>query len=311
MDEEHYDKEFLSIWREFPLPFFAKTDVEAARSGTSRYFAQVAARSPVLRDAVAIDDFLVPSRTDSVPIPVRIYRPREYRRAALVYLHGSGFSLGDLEMDDERCVLLARDSNSIVISVDYRLGPEYVYPVPLEDCYSAVCWVVEHAEDIDVNPRRIGIGGTSAGAAHAAGVAQLALDRGGPSLAAQMLLYPALDASMSSVTMRSLPLEKRRDIETMWGFCFGPSTPSTPSYGSPASRGDLTGLPPAYIAAAEFDLFRDEAVLYASRLLHAGVHTELHVWPRVPHAFDQFVPEAGISKRALAEQAQALVRLLG
>jgi acetyl esterase len=309
--EELYDPEYLQTWRKHPLPRFSKSDVEGERAGTREYFLQVARRCATPRDNVAITDASAPSLIDGATIPIRIYRREaDSGNGALVYLHGSAFVLGDLDIDDQRCLLLARDSGCVIVSVDYRLAPEHRYPVPLEDCYSVVQWVAANADDLTIDRDKIGVGGTSAGGALAAGVTQLALDRGGPHLAMQMLLYAMLDASLSSATMRQLDETKRRDIKTVWERYMGTPHSAEPSYASPASRSSLRGLPPAYVAAAEFDLFRDEAIAYARALQLAAVPADLRVWPRVPHAFDQFVPEASISRRALADQAKALSALL-
>jgi acetyl esterase/lipase len=172
-------------------------------------------------------------------------------------------------------------------------------------------WVADNAAELSIDPQRLAVGGCSAGGALAAGLSQLALDRGGPRLAMQMLLFAVLDASVDNETMQGLDAELRSDVEWMWELYLGGDKRSTaPSYASPACRGNLVGLPPTYVAAAEFDIFRDEAIAYTQALWNAGVRAELHVWPRVPHAFDQFVPEATISQQALKEQANAILRFL-
>lgn len=310
--EDLYEEEYAQVWKQFPLPQFSKTDVAAARSGTRRYFLQVAARSAVPRDAVAIEETSVRSRPGSEPVLVRIYRPKSHERGrGLIYLHGGGFTVGDLDIEDERCYLLARDAQCVVVSVDYRLAPEFTYPIPLEDCYTALQWIAENAGELAVHTDRVGVAGCSAGGALAAGLAQLTCDRGGPALAMQMLLYAVLDTTTSSATMSRLDEEMRCDLERMWDRYLGDLRPAPPSYATPGSRTNLSGLPPAYIVAAEFDIFRDQAVAYAEALRNDGVGAELHVWPRVPHAFDQFVPEATISRQAVKEQANAIIRFLG
>lgn len=305
LEEDLYDEEYARIWRQFPLPELSKTDLVAARAGLHEYFGQVAARSGVTRDAVVVEDTGVSLEV----IPVRIYRPRRHERGrALVYMHGGGFTAGDLDIDDQRCRLLARDARCLVVSVGYRLAPEHPYPTPLEDCYAALQWVAEHAGELDVHPDHLGVAGCSAGGALAAGIAQLALDRGGPVISMQMLLYAVLDTTTG---LAALDEETRADVNRMWDRYLGKLRSTRPAYAAPASRADLTGLPPAYIAAAEFDTFRDQSTAYAQALSSHGVPAELHVWPRVPHAFDQFVPEATISRRALEEQAKAIIGFLG
>lgn len=305
LEEDLYDEEYARIWRQFPLPELSKTDLVAARAGLHEYFRQVAARSGVTRDAVVVEDTAVSSEA----IPVRIYRPRRHQRGrGLVYMHGGGFTAGDLDIDDPRCHLLARDAGCLVISVGYRLAPEHPYPTPLEDCYAALQWVADHARELAVRPDRIGVAGCSAGGALAAGLAQLALDRGGPAVGMQMLLYAVLDTTTG---LAALDEETRADVDRMWDRYLGKLRSTTPAYAAPASRADLTGLPRAYIAAAEFDIFRDQATAYALALRNDRVPVDCRVWRRVPHAFDQFVPEATISRRALKEQANAIIGFLG
>jgi acetyl esterase/lipase len=229
-----------------------------------------------------------------------------------VYFHGGAFVMGGLDFEDDKCYSLALRSRSVVVSVDYRLAPEHAFPVPVEHCYSALCRVAEGAPALGADPARIAVGGCSAGGALAASTALLCLDRGGPRLALQMLLYPVLDASLSSPSIGRLGQgEERRDMERMWRYYLGGECSQAPDAAVPAQRRDLTGLPHAYIAAAELDGLCDEAITYAQRLLHAAVSAELHVWPRCPHAFDLFAPEAEISSESVKEQADALVRFLG
>jgi len=219
--------------------------------------------------------------------------------------------MGDLDFEDEKCLSLARDAGCVVVSVDYRLAPEHPYPVPLEDCYSAVRWVADHADELSIDARRLGVGGCSAGGALAASAAQLCRDRSGPALALQMLLYPVLDASLSSASIRGLADHEFRDLERMWEHYLGGPRADAREYASPSACRDLANLPGAYIVGAELDDLRDEAIAYAQRLLTANVRVELHVWSKVPHAFDLFAPDAEISRRSVEQQAEVIARFLG
>lgn len=297
-------------WRRFPPPGVGIDDVAAVRRASREHFARVAARPTPPQTGVAVEHATVPSLIDHHAIPVRIYRPDEASGRGLVYIHGGAFVLGDLELEDESCHAWAAAAQCVVVAVDYRLAPEVRYPVPLEDCYSALRWAVDNAEQLAVDPRRVGVGGCSAGGALAAGLALLARDRGGPSLGLQMLLHPVLDASLSSEAVRTEPHEERAARGLMWEYYLGGPRDEAPVYASPARCDDLAGLPPTYIAVAEFDALREEGVSYALRLISAGISTELHLWPGTPHAFELFVPDADVARRSIAEQAGAITRIL-
>ena len=312
IDPSRFDHEVAQALLRFPPPDVSLADPALARSTWAAYFRLVASASESAAAKIATEDLAVGSLVDDHAIPLRVYRPAAASGRGLVYLHSGAFVIGDLELEDARCRVLAREAQCIVVSVDYRLAPEHPFPLPLDDCHSALRWVVDHADELEVDRRRLGVGGCSAGGALAAGLAARCRDAGGPELALQMLLYPVLDASHTSDSF--IVLSSAEDVghaELMWRhYLDGPRSEASP-YASPAGRQDLGGLPPAYVAAGEFDALRDEAIAYAQRLLHAGVSVELHVWPRVPHAVDLFAPDARVSRDSVMEQADALRRLLG
>jgi acetyl esterase len=312
-DPAAFEGQIAREWRRFPPPEVDLVDVAHARSAFSDHFRKVASRSTPRGADLAVEDIPVPSLTDDHAVAARVYRPTgSVNGAALVYMHGGAFVMGDLDFEDMRCRSLAHESGCTLVSVDYRLAPEHRHPVPLEDCYSALTWVAENATELAIDPARLGVGGCSAGGALAAGLAMLARDRGGPALVFQLLVYPVLDASMSARSLKTLLSEDELDtVERMWGHYLNGPRDEAPQYASPARRRDLAGLPPTYIAAAELDYLRDEAIAYAQALLDAGVTVELHLWPRVPHAFDQFAPDATIARNSVTEQADAIARFLG
>jgi acetyl esterase/lipase len=178
------------------------------------------------------------------------------------------------------------------VSVDYRLAPETPYPGPLDDCYDALQWTVDHAAELGIDPNRLGLFGVSAGGGLAASLALLVRDRGELPLGFQMLESPMLDDRQQtrSSNLEGLPIWSKEANEFGWRSYLGPlyGSPEVPIYASPARAEDLAGLPPTYISTTAVDGFRDEDIDYACRLQNAGVETELHVYPGAPHGYQLF-----------------------
>ena len=240
-------------------------------------------------------------------VPVRIYRRGQVRRAPVViYCHAGGFALGNLDTDHGQCAELARRAGCTVVSVDYRLAPEHPYPAALDDAIAVLNWVVTNAAELDVDAERLAVAGSSAGAALAACLAQRAADKLLPPIVFQLLHQPVLDdrATASKAEFRTSPAFDGEAAELMWRHYLGTDPPSPDSV--PARRSRLDGLPPALITCAEIDPFRDEAIDYARRLLHAGVSTELHVFGRTCHGFDSLLPGLPSSERLFTMQGDAL-----
>jgi acetyl esterase/lipase len=313
LDRSMFDSEVERDLTRFPPPQVdAGMGMAAIRAAYDTYFADVRSRSAPPPAGVSTEELSVPSLVDDHAIPVRVYRPADpVNGRGFLYIHGGAFVMGDLELEDARCRTMALEAGCVVVAVDYRLAPEHRFPLPLDDCHSALRWVADHAGELSIDPRRLGVGGCSAGGALAAGLAIRCRDGNGPPLAFQMLVYPVLDASLSSGSLSELTTEDEfREMEQMWDYFLDGPRSAASEYASPASCGKLAGLPAAYIVAAEFDPLRDEAIAYAQRLLGAGVNVELHVWSKVPHAVDLFVPDAKISQDSVKEQADALARFL-
>lgn len=313
MDPSTFDPEVASVWAQYPPERASLADVPRARAVLRDYVRQKHAEAPNPDWGVTATEHAVP-RTDSYlgPIPIRIYRPPGSPSGrGLIYAHGGAFVMGDLDIDDDRCRQWARDGDCLVVSVDYRLAPEHPFPLPLDDCYAVLQWVVANANELGVDPGRIGVGGCSAGGSIAAGAALLCRDRGGPAIGLQVLVYPALDAQLVSHSVRAfLSEDDHREAERMWTYYLGGPRSDAGCYASPSRCADHASLAPAYIAVAEYDHLRDEGLAYAGQLVASGVSAELHLWPRVPHAFDWFAPSARISRRAVKEQAEAIKRSL-
>jgi triacylglycerol lipase len=213
---------------------------------------------------------------------------------------------------------LALEHDCVVVSVDYRLAPEHPFPAPQEDNYGALEWLTVHAPELDVDPTRVVVMGESAGGGLAASLALMTRDRGGPRLAGQVLIYPMLDWRTGSA---ACPYGNRHTGEWVWtreknrfGWeaLRGDYQPVDERKGwfSPALADDFTGLPPAYIATGALDLFLDEDLAYARRLIDGGVPTELHVYPGAIHAFEM-VPDTTLAGQAAMDLARGLGRLLG
>jgi acetyl esterase/lipase len=207
-------------------------------------------------------------------------------------------------------VRLADGTGAVVISVGYRRAPEDRFPAALDDAYAVLTWTAEHAAELGIDRDRIAIGGQSSGAGMAAAVTLRARDDRGPGIRFQVLNQPALDDRQETWSARNFtdtPFLTRDKITQVWQHYLG-SAPATP-YAAPARATDLSGLPPAYIATAEFDPNRDDAISYALRLLQAGVSVELHQWPGTFHG-SFGVLSADVSKRQLAELVAVLRRAL-
>jgi acetyl esterase/lipase len=234
--------------------------------------------------------------------------------SAVLYLHGGGmiYSLAEAGPTYDAIVRAYVAAAGVpMLMVDYRVAPEHPDPTPVEDCYAALCWLAENAAALGADPRRLAVAGDSAGGGLAAGVSLLARDRGGPALAAQLLMYPMLDDRTASPDPQ-LPADlltwTYEDNITGWGALLGDRAggDDAPVYAAPTRVQDLTGLPPTYIDVGDLDIFRDEDITYAARLSAAGVPTELHVYPGCPHAFDMLAPTAQVSARAVAERVRRL-----
>ncbi|ATL66582.1 alpha/beta hydrolase [Nocardia terpenica] len=287
------------------LPLFPPADLTDPVTARGQ-LAELAAGIPVDTANLAIEDRTVPADPD---VPVRIYRP-DRAQGAIVWMHGGGFVMGDLNTEHPWATLLAKGSGATVISVGYRLAPEHRFPAAQDDVYAVLTWVAEHATELGIDPERIAIGGHSAGAGLAAAVALRARDQQGPPIRFQLLNQPGLDdrlQSWSAQNFTDTPFYTRQKATQAWRHYLG-STPASP-YAAAARATDLSGLPPAYIATAEFCPNRDEDIDYALRLLRSGVSVELHQWPGTFHG-SQAILSADISQRQLAELAAVLRRAL-
>lgn len=314
MTTRSYDPELAPLLPLLPTvqDFSSVERIQAIRSAPL-----VALAPPADRDDVIKQDRLVPATEKTPPVPVRVYQPKATAsgpRGCVLEIHGGGFLFGSIAMMDAWCQKLSAELPAVVVSVEYRLAPEHPFPAGIEDCYAALCWAARNARELGFDPARLAIAGQSAGGGLAAGTALLARDRGFPALAFQLLEIPELDDRLETPSMLAFedtPLWNRPNAVWSWKHYLGPGHEGAPSpYAAPARAAQLSGLPPAYVSTMEFDPLRDEGILYALRLLQAGVSVELHSFPGTFHG-SSLLPGAAVSQRGAREATEALRRALG
>jgi acetyl esterase/lipase len=243
--------------------------------------------------------------------------PEKTGKPALLHTHGGGYILGTPEVFVSGVLRYSKPSQCVIVSVDYRLAPETKFPGSLNDNYAALLWLYHHADELGVDRKRIAVAGESAGGGHAAALAIHARDRGDVPLCFQLLIYPMLDDRTGSTRAVSPSIGRiawgAASNRYGWTSLLGvPAGSATVPYGSvPARVDNLAGLPPAFIGVGSIDLFVDEDVEYARRLIDAGVSTELVVVPGAYHAFDLSVPTAKVSQRFTDAVSVALQRAFG
>ncbi|HEY2481878.1 MAG TPA: alpha/beta hydrolase [Caulobacteraceae bacterium] len=272
---------------------------------------------PAADAAVASKRRRVPGPTGAPEIEVLCYRPMAATGAlpCILHIHGGGYVLGDAASMAAFHKPLALELNCAIVSVDYRLAPETRAPGAVEDCYAGLSWLVANAGEIGVDSTRIGLMGESAGGGLAAALALLARDRKEHALAFQHLIYPMLDdrtcANADPHPHAGEFVWTAASNRFGWSALLGvaPGSDGVSPYASPARARDLAGLPPAFISTGALDLFVEEDMDYARRLIRAGVPTELHVYPGAFHGFD-FAAGTGVAERSRRDSRAALARAL-
>jgi acetyl esterase/lipase len=232
---------------------------------------------------------------------------REGPRPLLLWFHGGGFVLGDARESLPFLDATVRATDVIAVSVQYDLAPEAAYPTPLDQGVEVLAWLIENALELGVDSGRILVGGQSAGGAHAASLTLRLRDLGGPNVEFLLLDIPVLDEAASTESASEYsdtPVWHTANVRNSWTAYLGDvEDPITP-----ANSGDLRGLPPTFIAVNQFDPLRDEGIEYARRLAHAGVQTELHLYPGTFHGSASLVPGAAVSRRQNRDMIDALCR---
>ena len=259
-------------------------------------------------DVAAVADHRLPVAGGE--ITVRAYSPGgPGPHPALVYYHGGGWVIGDLYTHDGLCRSLTNAARCAVLSVDYRLAPESKYPVPAEDSYAALRWVAANAARLGIDPRRIAVGGDSAGGNLATVVALMARERGGPALVHQVLIYPVTDHDLTTPSYLENAtgyLLTREGMRWFWSHYLARESQGREPYASPLRAPSLAGLPSALVITAEYDPLRDEGEVYAARLRDAGVPVTITRYAGMFHGFVRMTRILDKARTALDEIAGSL-----
>lgn len=291
-------------------------DLETRRDG---YRALCTTGGASAAEVASVVDSTIPGPVSDLPI--RTYRADGLvaRPPVVLYLHGGGWTLGDLEGYDEQCRAVAATVGAVVVALEYRLAPEHPFPAAVDDAWAALCWLADHADDLDVDAERLVVAGDSAGGNLTAVLALLARDQGGPAIAHQFMVYPATDFDYESGRWSSLvenaegyllELETMRwfaenysggrDLDGEWTAC-------------PIRAIDHAGLPPATITIADFDPLRDEGLAYAETLRKAGTPVEVLRHAEQVHGYwivAPVVPSSGAARSADLEALRATIAAL-
>jgi acetyl esterase/lipase len=304
-------RDALALWPQVPL-----TGETLARRRADALVLLSSVPKPDLPD-IAAGEIHVESAFGTKPIRVLTYRPirSDDPLPVILHIHGGGFVMGAPEMKDVENRLFASELKCAIYSVDYRLAPEAPHPAPLEDIYSVFVWLHANADQLGLDPDRIGIKGESGGGGFAAAAALYARDREGPKFAFQHLIYPMID-DYSAVRKDLHPYVgefawTQENNHFGWRSLLGkePGSAGVSPYAAAARAADVRGLPPTYISVGGLDLFLEENVAYADRLGRAGVPVELHIYPRAYHGFYR-ATNARVTKQAEHDTREALRRFL-
>tara|TARA_B100000579_G_scaffold50411_1_gene35093 strand:- start:389 stop:1363 length:975 start_codon:yes stop_codon:yes gene_type:complete len=295
-----------------PGGFNAIEDIKERRNVINSLIRMMTAELPPI-DNIVIEDRNIAAPDALLELVVRIYKPTRISGShpGILFIHGGGMIMGSIETENHKAAMLCETIQSIVVSVEYRLAPENPYPAQVQDCYEALVWMSKNASELGLDTDRLAIVGGSAGGGLAIATALMARDQEFPKLSFQMANYPMIDDRNETPSSKEITdvgiWDRKANIEA-WDWYLGGK--NADEYAAPARAIDLSGLPPTFIDVGELDLFRDEDIEFAKRLLQAGVTTELHVYPGAYHASESFAPEAELSKQIWTKRIEALKRAL-
>ena len=295
-----------------PGGFNAIEDIKERRNVINSLIGMMTAELPPI-DNIVIEDRNIAAPDALLELVVRIYKPTRISGShpGILFIHGGGMIMGSIETENHKAAMLCETIQSIVVSVEYRLAPENPYPAQVQDCYAALVWMSKNASELGLDTDRLAIVGGSAGGGLAIATALMARDQEFPKLSFQMANYPMIDDRNETPSSKEITdvgiWDRKANIEA-WDWYLGGK--NADEYAAPARAIDLSGLPPTFIDVGELDLFRDEDIEFAKRLLQAGVTTELHVYPGAYHASESFAPEAELSKQIWTKRIEALKRAL-
>ena len=266
---------------------------------------------------IEVREAVAPGRDGAPEVRLIVSAPKAKGtgRPGILHIHGGGYVMGGADSNVVADMMWAQELGAVVVSVEYRLAPETPHPGPVEDCYAGLAWLASNTERLGVDPKRLCVSGESAGGGLAAATVLLARERGEIPIAFQHLIFPMLDDR--TVTHPDPSPYFGQFVWTAehnrfgWKALLGqaPGGPGVSPFAAPARAEDLSGLPPTYIICGALDLFLEEDIEYARRLMRAGVPTELHIYPGAPHAF-MFMAEAGVTKAYARDSMAALKKAL-
>lgn len=308
------DPELAPMLDMFPGLNFTRETLPQTRTLFNETNAQTLAALPEFPD-ITVSERHIAGPQGAPDVRVLVYLPKNVSTPipALLWIHGGGYIIGNADLSDPQVKSIVSATGCAAVSVDYRLAPETPHPGPVEDCYAALKWLYTNASELGVDTARIAIGGDSAGGGLTAGLALLTRDRGEVPLVLQVLIYPMLDDR--TVTAADPHPHVGEYIWTAESNRFGwtallgqePGSPGVSPYAAAARAENLAGLPPAFIAVGTLDLFLEENLEYARRLIRAQVPTELHVYPGAVHGFPM-VADARVSQSFVRDYMNALTR---
>ncbi|MET1028579.1 MAG: alpha/beta hydrolase [Dongiaceae bacterium] len=309
--QHQLDPEIRSFAASSEAFFTAAFDALGPAEQRRRYAAWCREWSAPRPALIAATDLRVP--VGEVEVPVRLYRRRDLagKLPVVLYMHGGGWTLGSPETHEQVTALMALETSAAVISIDYRLAPEHKFPAAFTDCYGVLTWLAHVGEALDLDTDRVAVAGDSAGGNLAVAIALAARDRGGPKIAFQALIYPGLQFDRSEADGEADSPGLSAESLGVYARAYLPAAEEGRNpYAAPLHAADFSGLPPAYIAAAWFDVIREDSVLYAEKLRAAGVSVTYHCAPSLTHTYLRTIHCCAAARNEFLDLCRAMKKVL-